>query len=79
MRPTIAATPEPDPVPAEQPAEPDPRRKSTTESKAMSLRLNMDAWRQLKILAIEEGRTAHDILIDSLNGYFREHGKPPLA
>ncbi len=47
--------------------------------KGQTLRLNMDAWRQLKIMAIDQGVPAHDLLIEAVNGYFRRHGKPPLA
>ena len=47
--------------------------------KGMTLRLNEPAWKQLKGLAIDEGRPAHDILIDAVNDYFRKSGKPPIA
>ena len=56
---------------------PKPADKATT--KAMTLRLNLDAWRQLRLLALDDGCTAHALLIDAINGYFRERGKSPLA
>lgn len=64
-----------DPVPAadEQAA------KKKDDRRGMTLRLDPAAWRQLKQVAIDEGRPAHDILIDALNDYFRKKGLSPLA
>ena len=47
--------------------------------KGQTLRLNMDAWRQLKFMAIDRAIPAHELLIEALNDYFVKHGKPPLA
>jgi antitoxin-like ribbon-helix-helix protein len=37
------------------------------------------AWRQLKLLSIEESKPAHALLIDGVNLMFEHHGKPPIA
>ena len=59
------------PTPPPEPEEP--------VTKGMTLRLNLDAWKQLKSLAIDQGRTSHALLIDALNAYFKDNGKKPVA
>lgn len=50
-----------------------------------TLRLHKDAWRQLKLLALEQEQTRdsrvhqHDLLIEAVNDLFRKYGKPPIA
>lgn len=63
------------------PAAPEPDRPSPSvaERRGQTLRLSVEAWRQLKIMAAEEGRPAHDLLLDAVNDLFRKHGKPPIA
>lgn len=54
---------------------------------AQTLRLPRDAWRQLKILALDQSEvrasgkrtSAHDLLVEAVNDLFRKYGKPPLA
>ena len=70
--------------PAANPVLVETHKQETTASekgpaKAMTLRLNKDAWRQLRLLAFDDGRTAHALLIDAMNDYFQKRGKPPLA
>jgi len=48
-------------------------------TKGQTLRLNMAAWRELKILAIEQGQPAHALLVEAVNDLFKKHGKEPLA
>jgi len=48
-------------------------------TKGQTLRLNMAAWRELKVLAIEQGKPAHTLLVESVNDLFRKYGKEPLA
>jgi hypothetical protein len=45
----------------------------------MTLRLEIDAWRQLKILAANKAVPAHDLIIEALNDLFKKYGKPPIA
>jgi hypothetical protein len=47
--------------------------------KGLTLRLNHAAWRQLRQLALDEERSAHELLIDALNDYFEKSGKPRSA
>ena len=62
----------PTPAAAASPAEDAPRR-------GMTLRLREDAWRQLKVAALDRGETAHDLLLEALNDWFTKQGKPPIA
>lgn len=41
--------------------------------------MSPDAWRQLKLLAIEQERTAHDLLIEAVSDLFEKYDKPPLS
>lgn len=43
------------------------------------MRLNPDAWRELKILAIEQETTSHALLLKAVNQLLVKHGKPPVA
>jgi hypothetical protein len=65
----------------EAPAEPTTARAAKTDPrrKGLTLRLSEPAWKQLKILAVQEGRHAHDLIIDGVNAVFEKHGKPPIA
>ena len=47
--------------------------------RGQTLRLNIDAWRELKFLSIEQSRPAHDLLIEAVNDLFRKYRKRPLA
>lgn len=57
-------------------------RAPTTNSgprKGLTLRLNPAAWRQLRQLAFDDERSAHDLLIEALNDYFEKRGKSRIA
>jgi hypothetical protein len=47
--------------------------------KGLTLRLNRAAWRQLRQLALDDERRAHELLIEALNDYFTKREKPPIA
>jgi hypothetical protein len=47
--------------------------------RGQTLRLTEPAWRQLKLLAIEEDRSVHSLLIEAVNDLFRKRGKPEVA
>jgi hypothetical protein len=47
--------------------------------RGQTLRLSPEAWRQLKMLAVERGTTSHALLIEAVNSLFQKHGKPPIA
>ena len=64
-------------------AKPEPQgddRTGTRENtRGQTLRLNEDAWRQLKYLAIDQNRPAHALLIEAVNDLFKKYGKRPVA
>jgi Antitoxin-like ribbon-helix-helix len=47
--------------------------------RGQTLRLKPAAWTQLKILAAEQGKPSHDLLIEAVNLLFDHYGKPPIA
>jgi predicted DNA binding CopG/RHH family protein len=49
------------------------------KQRSITMRLRQDAWKQIKIAAVERGTTAHDLMIEALNDWFTKHGKPPIA
>ena len=59
------------PARAKQPSEKEKRRGQT-------LRLSPAAWRQLKLMTIEQERTAHDLLLEAVRDLFEKYGKLPL-
>ena len=61
--------------PAGEASAPEPE----TKQRIMAMRLSQDAWKQVKIAAVERGTTAHDLMTEALNDWFTKHGKPPIA
>ena len=53
--------------------------KNVRGRRGQTLRLEPEAWRQLKMLAIEEGRTSHDLLIEAVNLLFDRYNRPTIA
>ena len=53
--------------------------KSARTRRGQVLRLEPEAWRQLKMLAIAEGKTSHDLLIEAMNLLFDRYNRPPIA
>jgi len=49
------------------------------ERRGQTLRLKPAAWQQLKILAIEQQRPSHDLLIEAVNLLFEHYDKPTIA
>jgi hypothetical protein len=55
-------------------------RGTTTDGRiGQTLRLDPDAWEQLRILAAKERKNAHDLLVEAVNMLFTQRGFPPLA
>jgi hypothetical protein len=54
-------------------------KEDESRRRGQTLRLNTEAWKQLKILAVEQEKTSHELLIDAVNALFRQYGKPPVA
>lgn len=55
------------------------RNRASAERRGQTLRLPVDQWRRLKVLAIDEGRTSHDLMLEALNMLFSSKGLPPLV
>jgi hypothetical protein len=55
------------------------QRDTAAGRKGQTLRLQPDAWKQLKLLAVERETTAHDLLIEAVNSLFEKYGKPKIA
>ena len=62
-----------------EPPSPKPANRASDNRRGQTLRLPVDAWRQLKHLATDEERTSHDLLLEALNMLFQDRGKPPIA
>ena len=46
---------------------------------SLTLRLNEDAWLQLKYLAVDQRRPAHALLVEAVNDLYKKYGKEPIA
>jgi hypothetical protein len=53
--------------------------KEESTRRGQTLRLEPAAWRQLKMLAIEQGTTSHDLLIQAVNLLFDHYNRPTIA
>lgn len=47
--------------------------------RGQTLRLDVDQWKRLKILAANEEKTCHALLIEALDLLFAERGMPPIS
>ena len=71
---------------AAAPAAPEPPAATATAKSAagrtrrgQTLRLEPEAWAQLKMLAIAEGKTSHELLIEAVNMLFDHYNRPTIA
>ena len=53
--------------------------KDARARRGQTLRLEPEAWRQLKLLALDQGRTSHDLLIEAVNLLFDHYNRPTIA
>jgi hypothetical protein len=53
--------------------------KGEDKRKGQTLRLSVEAWRQMKLLSFDKAVTTHDLLIEAVNDLFKKNGKPPIA
>jgi hypothetical protein len=67
------------PPPAAEPEAPPPKAPKVDNRKLMTLRLEAEAWKQLKQLALDTGCTSHDLIVEGVNLVFGKHGRPPIA
>jgi hypothetical protein len=65
--------------PSVVPSSPAREAERAASTKGQTLRLNVEAWRQLKILAVERAAPAHVLLVEAVNDLFRKYGKTPVA
>ena len=56
-----------------------PETKKLDNRKGQTLRLSAAAWRQLKLIAMDEDTSVHQILVDAVDEAFRKRGRPPIA
>ena len=55
------------------------KNRASDGRRGQTLRLTVDAWRQLKHLAADEDCSSHDLLKEAVNRLFIDRGKPPTA
>jgi hypothetical protein len=56
-----------------------PARDADAIRRGQTLRLSVAAWKQLKQLALDEEKTAHDLLLEAVNLLFTDRRLPPVA
>jgi hypothetical protein len=56
-----------------------PVNKATDGRRGQTLRLDMDSWKQLKKLAVDEETTSHALMIEALNMLFKDRGMPSIG
>ena len=64
---------------ANQPTPKAPKASGGRDMKYMQTRINSAGWRELKMLALTEGRSLQSIVVDSLNDALRKHGRAPVV
>ena len=50
-----------------------PRAKERPGRRQIGVKLDMDLWRELRILALEEDRTAGELLEEAMREYLERH------
>jgi hypothetical protein len=67
--------------PLNMPSRPKARLKARDPGsfKALLVRLNMDGWRELRILAAERDTTLNALAIEALNDLLKKRGKEPVV
>lgn len=62
-------------------AEPETAGANTEEGrrKGILVRTRIEAWRELRQIALDEERSLQAILEEAINDFLAKHGKPPLA
>ncbi|MCJ2074787.1 hypothetical protein MKK68_03860 [Methylobacterium sp. E-016] len=47
--------------------------------KGILVRARPEAWRELKLIALDGERTLQDVMTEAINDVLTKHGKPPVA
>ncbi|MBQ0820716.1 hypothetical protein KBI52_10915 [Microvirga sp. HBU67558] len=56
------------------------RRKSQPDGrKGILVRARPEAWKALKLVALDQDKTLQDVMIEAINDVLQKHGKPPIA
>jgi hypothetical protein len=56
------------------------RRKTQPDGrKGILVRARPDAWKALKLVALDQDKTLQDVMIEAINDVLQKHGKPPIA
>jgi len=74
----FAAT-KPGVIAAPRPPEPAIESKKLDTRRGQTLRLSVAVWRQLKLIAMDEDTSVHQILVEAVDDAFRKRGKPTIA
>lgn len=67
------------PVPVESLPSENPVSNTAIETKGITIRMSKEVWKELKMLSIEEDKTAQKLLIEAINELFKKYGRPPIA
>lgn len=51
------------------------KQKEDKERKQLGVKIDSALWTQMKILALEQGRTAGELLEDAMREYQKKHGR----
>ena len=67
-----AGAPDPATAPARAKHQPDGRR-------GILVRARPEAWKALKLVALDGERTLQDVMTEAINDMLSKHGRPPVA
>ncbi len=56
-----------------------PTAKDTDAFKSVLVRINIDGWRALKVLAIEQETTLNALAVEAFNDLLKKHGKRSIV
>jgi hypothetical protein len=54
-----------------------PRARDPGAFKSVLVRINVEGWRALKVLAVEQETTLNALAVDAFNDLLKKHGKRP--
>lgn len=56
------------------------RRKTQPDGrKGILVRARPEAWKALKLVALDQDKTLQDVMIEAINDVLQKYGKPPIA
>lgn len=66
-------------ITSEPAAAPAPRERAPDGRKGILVRARPEAWKGLKLIALDDERTLQDVMTEAINDVLRKHGRPPVA